>query len=100
MHRQLKHHRLSIAQFPAFVWDSIHTPAWGVTISRQRMVRPFTHFNPHSFFTNKEFNYSSFIKYLVDYTFDSLSHNAMIELQKAKLSHAFINLFTKYLEEL
>lgn len=54
----------------------------------------------HNFFTNEEFDYSSFINYLVDNTFEPLSHNAMIELQKEKLSHAFINLFTKYLEEL
>ena len=53
-----------------------------------------------NFFPDKEFDYTAFINYLVDYTFEPLSHNAMIELQKAKLSHAFTNLFTKYLEEL
>lgn len=53
-----------------------------------------------NFFSDKEFDYTSFINYLVDYTYEPLSYNAMIELQKAKLSHAFINLFTKFLEEL
>lgn len=53
-----------------------------------------------SFFEdNKNFNYQKFIQYLVDTTFEQLSHNALIESQKTKLANAFINLFTRYLEE-
>ena len=51
-----------------------------------------------NFFKDKEFNYSSFITYLVEHTFEPLSHNMMIEIQKNKLSHKFVELFTKYLE--
>lgn len=51
-----------------------------------------------NFFTNKEFNYTSFITYLVERTFDSLSHNMMIEIQKHKLANKFVDLFIKYLE--
>lgn len=49
-------------------------------------------------FSNKEFNYSSFITYLVEHTFESLSHNMMIEIQKNKLLNRFAELFIKYLE--
>lgn len=51
-----------------------------------------------NFYPEKNFNYSSFIKYLVDYTFDPLSQNSFIEVQKARLSKAFVDLFTRYLE--
>lgn len=51
-----------------------------------------------NFYPNKKYNYSSFIKHLVDYTFEPLSQNSFIEVQKAKLSKAFIDLFTRYLE--
>lgn len=52
-----------------------------------------------SFFTNKEFNYSKFINYIAEYTFEPLSHRTMIELQKNKLANMFVDLFTKYLDE-
>lgn len=52
-----------------------------------------------SFFENKEFNYSKFINYLSDTTYEPLSRIALIESQKMKLAKAFINLFTRYLEE-
>lgn len=51
-----------------------------------------------NFFKDKEFNYSLFITYLVEHTFKPLSHNMMIEIQKNKLSHKFVELFIKYLE--
>lgn len=47
---------------------------------------------------NNVFNYHKFIQYLVDTTFEPLSHNALIESQKSKLANAFVNLFTRYLE--
>lgn len=50
------------------------------------------------FYDNNEFNYHKFIHYLVDTTFEPLSHNALIESQKTKLANAFVNLFTRYLE--
>ena len=53
----------------------------------------------NSFFDDKVFNYQKFIQYLVDATFEQLSHNALIESQKIKLANAFVNLFTRYLEE-
>lgn len=52
-----------------------------------------------NFFNEKEFNYTTFINYLVDNTFEQLSQNYLIEAQKMKLSKVFINLFEKYLEE-
>lgn len=45
---------------------------------------------------NSFFDDKVFIQYLVDATFEQLSHNA---LQKIKLANAFVNLFTRYLEE-
>lgn len=51
------------------------------------------------FFVNKKFDYPKFIQYLSDTTFEPLSRNALIESQKSKLAKAFINLFTRYLEE-
>ena len=57
-------------------------------------------FNPliyQNFFTNKEFIYSDFIDYLVDNTYEPLLQSVNIELQKEKLSKAFIDLFTEYL---
>jgi phospholipid N-methyltransferase len=53
-----------------------------------------------NFFDNKQFNYTTFINYLVEHTFESLSHNSIIELQKSKLAKCFVELFTKYIEEL
>lgn len=53
----------------------------------------------NSFFDDKVFNYQKFIQYLVDTSFEQLSHNALIESQKIKLANAFVNLFTRYLEE-
>ena len=53
-----------------------------------------------SFFQNSEFDYDSFIKYLTENTFEPLSYNAMIEIQKSKLGNLFCDLFTQYLEEL
>ena len=52
-----------------------------------------------NFFDGKEFNYTTFINYLVDNTFEQLSQNALIEAHKMKLSKLFIDLFEKYLEE-
>lgn len=52
-----------------------------------------------NFIKDKEFNYSTFISYLVDHTFEPLSHKTMIELQKHKLSNMFVELFTKYLNK-
>lgn len=51
-----------------------------------------------NFFTDKEFNYATFITYLAERTFASLSHNMMIEIQKNKLANKFSELFIKYLE--
>ena len=53
-----------------------------------------------NFFTKKSFNYSSFINYLVEHTFEPLSYNSMIELQKNKLAKSFVDLLSKYIEEL
>lgn len=50
-----------------------------------------------NFFTDKDFHYTAFITYLVEHTFDSLSHNMMIEIQKNKLANKFAELFIKYL---
>ncbi|MFR5666009.1 MAG: helix-turn-helix domain-containing protein [Enterocloster bolteae] len=52
-----------------------------------------------NFFSNKEFNYSTFINYLVEHTFEPCSHNVIIEIQKNKLANKFAELFTKYLVE-
>lgn len=51
------------------------------------------------FFDNKKFNYTKFIKYLSDITFEPLSHNAIIESQKMRIAKFFTNLFTQYLKE-
>ena len=51
------------------------------------------------FFEDRKFIYSNFIQYLAKSTFEPLSHNALVETQKMKLADAFINLFTRYLEE-
>lgn len=59
-------------------------------------IKPLVYQN---FYNNDDFNYNTFIKYLVEYTFESLTHNALIEMKKVKLSNEFIKLFTKYLEE-
>lgn len=50
------------------------------------------------FFTDKEFNYSSFITYLVEHSFEPLTHNIMFEIQKNKLSNKFAELFIKYIQ--
>lgn len=52
-----------------------------------------------NFFSEKEFNYSTFINYLVEHTFDPLSHRVILEIQTYKLANEFTNLFTKYLNE-
>lgn len=52
-----------------------------------------------NFFPNKQFNYSKFINYLVEHTFEPLSHKPMFELLKFKLANKFIELFIKYLNE-
>lgn len=52
------------------------------------------------FFVNKAFDYETFINYITEKTFEPLSYNAIIEIQKSKLATLFINLFTQYLEEL
>lgn len=54
----------------------------------------------NSFFEKKIFNYSKFIQYLTDTTFEPLSHTAFIKYQETKLAKAFINLFNRYLEEI
>ncbi len=54
----------------------------------------------HNFFSGIEFDYTSFIDYLVENTFESLSYNSMIELQKTKLASTFVNLFINYLEDM
>lgn len=51
-----------------------------------------------SFFSGKEFNYTAFINYLSDHTFEPLSHSLMIEIQKNKLANKFVELYMKYLE--
>lgn len=51
-----------------------------------------------NFFTNNEFNYSSFINYLVNHTFDPLLHRMMLEIQKDKLAKKFADLFIRYLD--
>ena len=53
----------------------------------------------HKFFDGKEFNYSSFINYLAENTFDSLSQSILIESKKNILAKRFVELFEKYLEE-
>lgn len=52
-----------------------------------------------NFFDGKEFNYNTFINYLVDNTFEQFSQNALIETHKIKLAKVFIDLFEKYLED-
>lgn len=52
-----------------------------------------------NFYNGKEFNYSAFITYLIENTFEPLSHRIMIELQKMKLSTAFAELFIRYINE-
>ena len=52
-----------------------------------------------NFFEGKDFNYSSFIEYLVDNTFESLSQRKLIEIKKNILAKKFIELFEKYLDE-
>ena len=47
---------------------------------------------------NKDFDYSAFIRYLSNKTYDPLSYNTLIEAQKIKLANSFITLFEKYLE--
>jgi DNA-binding XRE family transcriptional regulator len=74
---------------------SLKAETTGSKIYIKNGVTPLTYQN---FFKNKEFNYSSFITYLVDHTFEPLSHNMMIEIQKNKLSIKFVELFTKYFE--
>lgn len=63
-------------------------------INIKSSFEPLTYQN---FFTNKKFNYSDFIDYLVDNTYEPLLQSTNIELQKEKLSKAFIDLFTEYL---
>lgn len=60
-------------------------------------ISPITYQN---FFSEKVFNYSSFINYLVEHTFEPLSNNSIIELQKNKLSKTFLDLFSQYIDEL
>jgi len=50
-----------------------------------------------NFFNNKQFNYSEFIKYLSDNTFNQLSNYALIEIQKSKLAKVFIDTFMRYI---
>ena len=49
--------------------------------------------------SERELKYNEFIDYLSDYTYDTLIQNSILELQKNKLSQAFISLFTTYLSE-
>lgn len=51
-----------------------------------------------NFFDGKDFNYSSFILYLVEHSFEPLSHNMMMEIQKNKLANKFVDLFIRYLD--
>lgn len=53
-----------------------------------------------NFFSGIEFDYTSFIDYLVENTFEPLSYNSMIELKKTKLASTFVNLFINYLEDM
>lgn len=52
-----------------------------------------------NFFSGEDFNYTTFINFLVDHTFDPLSHHTMLEIQKNKLANKFVDLFIKYLSE-
>ena len=74
---------------------SLKAETTGSKIYIKKCVTLLTYQN---FFKDKEFDYSLFITYLVDHTFEPLSHNTMIEIQKNKLSHRFAELFIKYLE--
>lgn len=59
----------------------------------------FNRITYQNFYEGKEFNYSSFINYLVEHTFKQLSQNALIESKKNILAKKFIELFEKYLNE-
>ena len=52
-----------------------------------------------NFFEGEEFNYSSFINYLVKHTFKPLSQKMILEIQINKLTHQFTELLMKYLRE-
>ena len=52
-----------------------------------------------NFYNVKKFSYPTFINYLVEHTFEPLSHRTIIELQKMKLAKFFVKLFTDYLEK-
>lgn len=50
------------------------------------------------FFLDKQFDYASFINYLVEHTFNSLSYITMLEIQEYKLAKDFVNLINKFLD--
>lgn len=52
-----------------------------------------------NFFSGKEFNYSTFISYLVKHTFNALFLRTTLKIKTYKLANEFTDLFTKYLNE-
>ena len=51
------------------------------------------------FFDGKKFNCSSFINYITENTFNSLSQSGLIEVKKNILAKKFVELFEKYLKK-
>lgn len=74
---------------------TLTTENTGSKIRIRKCVSLITYQN---FISDKKFNYTSFINYLVEHTFDTLSHSMMLEIQKVKLANKFVDLFTKYLD--
>lgn len=52
-----------------------------------------------SFFDNNIFNYPKFIRFLAEVSFEPLSHNALIEIQKENLAKLFCTMLTNYIEQ-
>lgn len=74
---------------------TLHADKTGSKLYIKKNVSLITYQN---FFINNEFNYSSFINYLVKHTFDPLLHRMMLEIQKDKLAKKFADLFVRYLD--
>lgn len=82
-------------KFP-FQSISFESNRTGTKIYLKKHVSRATYQN---FFEGKEFNYSSFINYLVKYTFKPLSQKMLLEIQINKISRQFTELLIKYLLE-
>lgn len=75
---------------------SLEADNTGNKIQIKKCVSLITYQN---FFSDKEFNYPTFINYLVEHTFEPLSLSTMLEIQKNKLAKEFVKLFTEYFNE-